>query len=265
MVKKESYPQGAPTWMDLMTTDPEAAKNFYGGLFGWEFEDMPMDSPGVYTMARIEGDDVAGLGSQPPEMAGMPAVWSVYLAVDDVDAATAKVEEAGGKVAVPAMDVMDQGRMAMMTDPAGATVGLWQAGKQHGAKRKDEPGAFTWNELLAPDFAAALPFYRAVLGLDVQEIPMGDGSTYHCFVADGQQVAGAMAPPMPDAPPHWHVYFHVDDVDATAAKADELGGSVVAPPFEVEGIGKFAVLSDPQGGVFSLMTPAEMAEQPAEA
>ncbi len=261
MAKQETYAQGAPTWMDLMTTDPAGAKSFYGGLFGWDFADMPMDTGGVYSMARIEGDDVAGLGEQPPDMAGMPAMWNVYLAVDDVDAAAGKVEESGGTVQMPPTDVMDQGRMAFVADPAGAMVGFWQAGKQHGAARKDEPGAFTWSELLAADFAAALPFYRSVLGVDVQEIPMPDGSTYHALLAGGQQVAGAMAPPMPETPPHWHVYFHVDDVEGASKRAEELGGSVVAPPFEVEGVGRFAVLADPQGGMFSLMTPAE---QPAQ-
>ena len=113
-----------------------------------------------------------------------------------------------------------------------------------------------WHELLAADYAKALPFYEEVLGVEVEEVPMGEGPAYHCLVADGKQVAGAMAPPMTELPPHWHVYFNVTDVDESCRVAGELGGTVVAPPFDVEGIGRFAVLTDPQGGMFSLMVTA---------
>ncbi len=153
---------------------------------------------------------------------------------------------------MPPTDVMDQGRMAIVTDPAGATVGLWQAGKQAGAQRHDEPGAFAWNELVAPKYVEAVPFYEAVVGVDAQTVPMGD-MQYAMFTVDGARVAGAMPPPTPETPPHWNVYFNVDDVDAVCAKAEELGGTVAMPAFDIPNMARIAVLTDPQGGWFQLM------------
>lgn len=260
MTRHDSYDQGTPSWVDLMTTDPDAAKSFYGELFGWGYDDEPMPEGGAYHLATVGGDQVAGLGAQPPGMEGAPPVWAVYLAVDDLDAVTAKVPDAGGQVVMGPMDVMDKGRMAMVSDPAGAMVGLWQAGSHPGAQRKDEPGAMMWNELMAAEFDKAVPFYESVLGVGHQVVPM-PGMDYTLLTVGENQVAGAMAPPEPGIPPHWNVYFQVDDVDAACAKAQQLGGAVQAPAFDVEGVGRMAVLSDPQGGTFSVMTPAE---QPAD-
>lgn len=253
MPKFESYKQGTPSYVELMTPDQAAAKEFYGPLFGWELEDVPMGDSGTYTTVSIEGDAVAGISAHMPDLADHPAWWGVYLTVDDVDATTAKVEGAGGKIDAAPFDVFDMGRMSAIQDPTGARVNLWQAKANIGTERANEPGTPCWNEVLTPDVAAATTFYGDVLGVGWEEQPMEDGTPYTCMIVDGRQVAGAMPPPMDGVPPHWNVYFNVEDVDATVAKATSLGGTVVAPAFDVPGVGRMAVLSDPQGGMFNLM------------
>lgn len=253
MPRFEKYAQGTPSYVELMTPDQEAAKAFYGPLFGWEFEDVPMGDAGYYVAVAKEGDSVAGISGQMPGMEGHPAFWGVYLTVDDVDAAAAKVAGAGGEVEAEPFDVMDLGRMAAIKDPTGARVNLWQAGTTAGTVRANEPGTPIWHELVTADVATATRFYGDVLGVTWEEMPMGDGPAYTCLVVDGRQVGGAMPPPMEGIPPYWGVYFNVTSVDDTVARAAELGGSVVAPAFEVPGVGRMVVLADPQGGVFNLM------------
>jgi predicted enzyme related to lactoylglutathione lyase len=253
MPKFEKYAQGTPSYVELMTPDQEAAKAFYGPLFDWELEDVPMGEAGYYVAVAKEGDSIAGISGQMPGMEGLPAFWGVYIAVDDVDAVVAKVPDAGGSVEAAPFDVMDLGRMASISDPTGARVNLWQAGATIGTVRANEPGTPIWHELVTPDVATATGFYRDVLGVSWEEMAMEDGPAYTCLVVDDRQVGGAMPPPMEGIPPYWGVYFNVESVDETVARATELGGSVVAPAFEVPGVGRMAVLADPQGGVFSLM------------
>ena len=253
MPKFEKYAQGTPSYVELMTPDQTAAKEFYGPLFGWELEDVPLGDAGTYVAVAKEGDSVAGISGQMPGMEGHPAFWGVYLTVDDVDAAAALVEGAGGKVEAEPFDVMDLGRMASIQDPTGARVNLWQAGATIGTVRANEPGTPSWNELITADLATATKFYSDVLGVGWEEVPMEGGQAYTCLLVDGRQVGGAMPPMMDDVPPHWNVYFNVEDVDATVAKATSLGGSVVAPAFDVPGVGRIAVLADPQGGMFNVM------------
>ena len=255
MPERTSYAQGTPNWVDLQTSNQESAKAFYSGLFGWTFDDQPMPEGQVYSMAMLGGHQVAAIAPQPPEMAsaGVPPMWNTYLAVDSVDDAVAKVEPAGGKVAMAPFDVMDAGRMAFVMDPSGAPVALWQAGQHIGAGLVNEPGTMVWNELITTDEGAAA-FYQTVVGLTTSTMDMGIGP-YTLFEAAGQMVGGTTAPQMPGVPNHWHVYFAVDDADATAAKAGELGGSVVVPPFDTP-VGRIAVLADPQGAVFSILKPA---------
>ena len=153
MPGRTSYTQGTPNWVDLQTTNQDAAKAFYSGLFGWTYDDQPMGEGQVYSMAMLGGHQVAAISSQPPEMAaaGAPPMWNTYLAVDSVDDATAKVEAAGGKVAMAPFDIMDAGRMAFVMDPAGAPVALWQANQHIGATLVNEPGTLSWNELITAD------------------------------------------------------------------------------------------------------------------
>jgi predicted enzyme related to lactoylglutathione lyase len=253
MVKIDSYAQGTPSYVELVTPDQEAAKEFYGQLFGWELEDVPLDGSSYYVAASKEGDAVAGIAGPMPGMEDHPAFWAVYLTVDDVDAAVAKVADAGGTVDAGPFDVMELGRMAAVSDPTGARVNLWQARATIGTVRANEPGTPVWNELVTPDVARATAFYKDVLGVDWEEMAMGEGPSYTCLVVDGRQVAGAMPPQMEGIPPHWNVYFNVEDVDATIEKATGLGATVLAPAFDVPSVGRLAVLTDPQGGMFNLM------------
>ena len=256
MPGRTSYTQGTPNWVDLQTTNQDAAKAFYSGLFGWSYDDQSMPQGAVYSMAMLGGHPVAAIAPQSSEMAaaGVPPVWNTYIAVDSVDEATAKVEAAGGKVAMAPFDVMDAGRMAFVMDPAGAPVALWQANQHIGAMLVNEPGTLAWNELITAD-PGAIKFYTDVLGLTTSTMDMGGGHGYTLFEAGGQQVGGSMAPPMPGIPNHWQVYFAVDDTDAAAAKAAELGGTVQVPPFDTP-VGRIAVLIDPQGAVFSVIKTA---------
>jgi predicted enzyme related to lactoylglutathione lyase len=256
MAKFEKYEQGTPSYVELTTPDQAAAKEFYGPLFGWELEEFPMGEAGYYVAVAKEGDSIAGISGQMPGMEGHPAFWGMYMAVDDVDATAAKVVAAGGKVEAEPFDVMDLGRMAAIQDPTGARVNLWQAGATIGTVRANEPGTPSWNELISPDLATAMKFYTEVLGVGWEKQEMEGGMDYTCLMVGGRQVGGAMPPMMEGVPPHWNVYFNVDDVDDTVAKATSLGGSVVAPAFDVPGVGRIGILADPQGGMFNVMTPA---------
>jgi predicted enzyme related to lactoylglutathione lyase len=258
MPTRDSYAQGTPNWVDLQTTDQPAAKAFYTGLFGWSYDDQPMDGGAVYAIAKLGDASIAAIAAQSPELAdaGAPPMWNTYLAVDSVDAATAKVGPAGGTVAMEPFDVMDAGRMSFVMDPSGAAVALWQAGQHIGSGLVNEPGTVIWNELITDD-PGAVSFYEQVLGLTAATADMG-GNKYTLLQVAGKEVAGTTQPQMEGVPNHWHVYFAVADADATAARITELGGSVMVPPFDTP-IGKMAVVTDPQGAVFSLFqasTPA---------
>ena len=204
------------------------------------------------------GAPAAAISTQPPEMAaaGAPPMWNTYLAVDSVDEATAKVEAAGGKVAMAPFDIPEAGRMSFVMDPSGAPVALWQANQHIGATLVNEPGTLNWNELVTSD-PSVFPFYANVTGLTTERMDMGEGEPYTVFKAGEAMVGGSMPPQMPGVPSHWHVYFGTDDADATAARAAELGGSVIVPPFDTP-VGRIAILSDPQGAMFSVIksTPA---------
>jgi predicted enzyme related to lactoylglutathione lyase len=256
MPVRTSYAQGTPNWVDLQTTDQAAAKAFYGSLFGWTYDDQPMPPSGVYSMAKLGEDNVAAIAPQSPELAaaGAPPMWNTYLAVDSADDAVSKVEAAGGQVAMAPFDVMDAGRMAFVLDPTGAAVAFWQAGQHIGASLVNEPGTLAWNELITTDPAAAAAFYGQVLGLTTSVIDLGAGD-YTLLEVNGQMVGGTTTPQMPGTPNHWHVYFAVADADASVAKVTELGGSVLAEPFDTP-VGRMAVVTDPQGSVFSLFQAA---------
>jgi predicted enzyme related to lactoylglutathione lyase len=259
MPERSSYAQGTPSWVDLPTTDQNAAKAFYAGLFGWTYDDQPMGEGAVYSMAKLRGHDVAAISPQPQELAaaGAPPMWNTYITVDSADGAAAKIGAAGGKVAMEPFDVMDAGRMVFAMDPGGAPVAFWQANQHIGASLVNEPGTVTWNELITTDPSSA-KFYEQVAGMTTSTMDMGQGE-YTLFNVGDQMVGGTTPPQMTGIPNHWHVYFAVDDADASAAKVTELGGSVMVPPFDSP-VGKIAVVQDPQGAVFSIMTPAGQPE-----
>jgi predicted enzyme related to lactoylglutathione lyase len=257
MAKIESYVQGTPSWVELVTPDQGASRDFYGSLFGWSFDDHDMGEMGHYYIGTVEGDEVAGVSGQMPGMEGHPAFWGVYLACDDVDATTAKVEAAGGKVEAGPFDVNENGRMSALVDPTGARINLWQAKETIGTQRANEPGTPIWNECMTPDIPRAVAFYAEILGMGTEAMEMDEGSYTVLTDVNGRQIGGAMNPPMEGVPPHWNVYFNTADVDASVAKTLELGGTVVAPAFDVTGVGRMAVLADPQGAMFNLMAGAD--------
>jgi predicted enzyme related to lactoylglutathione lyase len=257
MPNRDAYEHGVPNWIDLSTTDVEGAKAFYTALFGWEADDLPGDRGVPYTMFRKDGRSVAGGGPMQPDLAkqGVPPMWKSYVNVDSVDDTVAKVVAAGGSVTVPAMDVMSEGRMAFVTDPSGAAIGLWEPRDHKGAQLVNEHGTLTWNELMTDDLDSAKAFYSAVFGWVAQTDQMPDGRDYTTFKVGDDLAAGMMAktPDMEPMPDVWGIYFAVDDCEAAVAKAVELRGTVVAAPFDTP-IGKMAVLADPQGATFALVS-----------
>ncbi len=252
MVERAGYVEGTPCWVDIGTPDVQAAGAFYHGLLGWEIEYGPAEM-GHYSMARLRGHDVAALADQ--QVPGVVA-WTTYLAVADVDATVAKVVPAGGTVVAPPMDVMTFGRMAIVADPGGAVVSLWQAGEHRGAGLVNEPGSLCWNELTTRAVDESLAFLAAVVGVHGHKIDAGGMEYYELQLPDGTTIGGLM--PMigemwpAELPNHWMVYFAVVDTDASAAQCVALGGAVAVPPTDIPP-GRFAVLNDPQGGYFSII------------
>ena len=250
----KEYPDSVFSWVDLATTDPDKAKDFYHGLFGWEFEDRPTDMGTVYSMCQIDGKNVAGLGPLSPGMEeqGVPTVWSSYVNHRDVDAVAARVTEAGGTVTLPPMDVMDSGRMCLAMDPTGAPFGVWQPKSHIGAQYVNYPNTLVWNELQTRDPEAAQKFYDAVFDWTYKV----DENGYVMCVAGERIQAGIIKMDEnwgAEVPPNWSVYFLVEDVDAYAEKTISLGGNVLTPPTKAGEMGRFAVIQDPQGGIFTVM------------
>jgi uncharacterized protein len=268
MSERTEYAPGTPSWVDHASADPRGAAEFYGALFSWQTEDrMPPGSDGEYHMATVRAKDVAALGSDPVE--GAPARWNTYITVASADDAAAAVKDAGGQVMMEPFDVMDAGRMAVCADPAGAAFMVWEPGESIGAELVNEPGALSWNELTTNDIDGSQRFYGEVFGWQTTAMDLGD-SAYTVWHPGG--VAPATGPQeeggngiggmilnanWPEGtPPFWLVYFSVDDADATVAKAEEFGGSVIAPPFEAGDVGRIAILADPQGAVFAVIQMA---------
>jgi predicted enzyme related to lactoylglutathione lyase len=246
------YAPNTPRWTDLGTSDLEAAKRFYGELFGWRAESMSMEEAGGYTIFHQGDKSICGAG--PLMREGQPTAWMTYVYVDDLDATALAVGEAGGSSLVPPMDVMEVGRMAVFMDSTGAVVAAWQPKLHTGADLFNEPNAMCWNELASRDVEASKQFYKAAFGWEGTTEPFGP-TTYTEFKAGGATVAGMreMGPQEPaEVPPHWLVYFAVADCDAIAAKVRELGGRVLSEPMTIPP-GRFAVLSDPQGGMFAVI------------
>lgn len=242
------YPHGTFSWVDLQTTDLAGAKAFYGGLFGWTLNDAPLPDGNVYTMVSQDGKDITGMGQLPEGMA-IPPHWNSYVTVADLDATTAKVAELGGTVIEQPFDVLDAGRMSLIQDPTGGMVALWQTVNHPGSGIFNVPGALSWNELLTNDIDAAKAFYTALLGWTTET----DENGYTMWANNGRPNGGMMAisPEMGPMPPHWMVYFAVEDVDATAEKTKELGGTVHNGPFDIGAAGRIAIIGDPQGAVFT--------------
>jgi len=271
--ERDGYITGVPCWIDTSQPDPEAAVAFYRDLFGWEFEDvMPPDSAGKYFIARLRGGDVAAVGSV-PEAAPPMAMWNTYVWVDSADQAASKVLAAGGKSLMDPFDVMDAGRMAVFADPEGAAFCVWEAKQHRGARIVNEAGSLNFNGLNTRDVGGAKSFYGSVFGW--RTLPLPGGAEMWTLPGYGdhleelhpgirKQVAEVGGPAgfedvvasinpipgdQPDVPAHWSVTFATDDADATAAKASELGGKVIVPPFDAPWV-RMTVIADPQGATF---------------
>jgi hypothetical protein len=237
-----------------MVPDRKKAMDFYGALFGWDLAEGPEET-GFYTIATLDGRMVVGLMQCMPGQEAAPSVWTTYLAVSDLDKTTAAATEAGGQVMAPPMDVMTQGRMAVLTDPAGAVFGLWQAGDHKGMQVANVPGAVTWNEGMSRDFSAAKAFYGKVFGYGFDDMS-APGFSYAVLTVGGQPVGGLgeLGEDIPaEVPAHWGLYFAVADTDATVAKVAELGGTVTIPAFDSPQ-GRMAAVTDNQGAAFRVIT-----------
>ena len=295
MPERDGYIPGVPCWVDVSEPDPEAALDFYGGLFGWEFEEtMPPDVGGNYLIARHEAQStsifdtsgekrsgmVAAIASI-PEGAPRVAMWNTYFWVDSGDEAASKIRDAGGAVVVAPYDVLNAGRMAHFADPEGATFRVLEAKEHRGAQLVNDPGAVVFNGLNTRDVDGAKSFYGSVFGWETAGIGGGaEGWTLPGYgdwlerehhpelrkqmaaagAPDGfEDVVGGIIPipaDQPDTPPNWSVTFATADTDATAAKAAELGGSVIVPPFDAPWSTptytiRLTIVSDPQGATFS--------------
>ena len=258
MSERTSYAPGTPCWVELGTPDIEASAAFYKELFGWEVPELPNSAElGGYRRAKLNGDDVAGVA--PLMQEGQPPAWSTYVSVADADATIAVAREAGAVVHVEPMDVMGFGKMAMFADPVGGFVGIWQPGEFAGAERVNEVGCLSWNELGTRDVAASRKFYEAVFGWEVEEQEMGEDGTYYVWKAGDAAVGGMfdMTGFVPEeVPPHWLVYFSVEDTDAAAKTLQGAGGEVVNGPMDSP-YGRFAVVADQFGAVFALIEATE--------
>lgn len=248
----DRYDHGVPSWVDLGTPDIPAAIQFYSGLFGWQIEQGPPEAGG-YSMCLLRGKPVAGLG---PQMNPGPPYWTTYVTVDSADDAVARATGAGGKALMEPMDVMDVGRMAIIADPIGAVIAVWEARAHIGAEIVNEVNSYSWSELVTTDTEKSKEFYGAVFGWGSQTHGEGSPMAYTEWKVGDRSVGGMMQkPPMMPAevPPHWGVYFSVDGTEAAMDKVKELGGQVIMGPMDVEP-GKIAVVADPHGAVFNIIT-----------
>jgi predicted enzyme related to lactoylglutathione lyase len=252
----DKYEEGVPSWVDLGTSDIEGGIRFYGELFGWEAPQLAPEAGG-YRVCTLKGRPVAGLG---PQMNPGPPVWATYVNTADADAAAARLTGHGGAVLAGPFDVLDAGRMAVLADPSGAVISVWQPNSHQGAGLVNEPGTYAWSELVATDVEGALSFYPAVFGWTAEILPPGGESVQYVEWKLGDRPVAGMLPKPPtipaEVPAFWGVYFAVADADAAVEAVTRLGGQIVMPAADIEP-GRFAVVSDPQGAIFNVMALRE--------
>lgn len=252
MITTDHVP-GTPGWIDLGSPDVAASAAFYGSLFGWGFQPAGPEA-GDYGFLQLDGRTVAAVG---PLDAGAVSAWTVYFGTDDVEATTKAVEQAGGTVRFGPCDVFGEGRMAGFTDPGGAEFAVWQPIATTGFDLASVPGSLSWTELYVPDPDAARSFYRSVFGWRDQEMPFGDVTFIVISPAEGENAdLGGIMPLQEGDRPHWLPYFEVPSCATTTALAEQLGAGVLVPATEVPGAGCYAVLTDPHGARFAIITSA---------
>lgn len=261
MSEVTSLAPGTPSYIDLATSDLDAAKSFYTTLFAWDTEDSPLPYGGVYTSFSKNGKTVAGGYSMSPEMVdmGVPPHWATYVTVANADATAKAVTAAGGSLITQPFDVMTAGRMAVAKDPTGATFSVWQPNESIGSYLVNEPGTLIWNELQTSDTAASEKFYGDVFGWKAHTSVMPTGE-YTSFMLGERPVAGMMEirPEWDPIPPNWSIYLAVEDFDVAIEKVIALGAAPAMEPMDVPGVGQFVLLQDPQGAMFFVMsTPGD--------
>lgn len=253
MAHVDKHAPGDFCWLELATTDQNAAKQFYGSLFGWVPNDMPMGPDSFYTIFRLSGRDCAAGYKLTAQEQGVPPHWNLYISVENADAAQAKAASLGARVEAPAFDVFDAGRMSVLQDPTGAHFTVWQAKRNTGVGITGEPGAFCWADLSTNDPERGKKFYSGLFGWNIA--PGEKDPSGYLHINNGGHFIGGIPPAHvrnPNAPPHWLVYWYVADVDASAAKAKELGATLYVPPMSIEGVGRMAIMADPQGAVSAI-------------
>ncbi len=249
----DRYDDGVPSWVDLGSPDLANTRKFYEALFGWNCPEGPPEAGG-YAVCDLGGKTVAGLG--PQMQPDVPPTWMTYVNVDDADATVAKVKAAGGALLVEPMTVMEAGRMAILADPLGAVIGLWQPNQHTGAQLANEANIYCWSELITTDLEKSKEFYKAAFGWDAEDQgPPGGPPAYTEWKVGGRRIGGMMLKndDMPaEMPPNWGVYFAVTDTDAAVAKIKDLGGALFFGPNDIEP-GRFAVVADNVGAVFNVI------------
>ena len=251
MAERTKYAPGTFSWTDLSTTDQEGAKKFYSGLFGWDAEDQPVGDGMTYSMMNIGGKPVAGISLQ-NEMQrqfGAPPAWNSYVTVESADAAADRANKLGANVIAPPFDVMDVGRMAVIQDPQGGFLMVWEPKLHIGSAIVNAHGALSWNELATADLDASADFYRELFGWKAE--PFEGMAFPYRIIQNGDKSNGGIRPSQENEPTYWLVYFGTDDIDASLAKATELGGTTLMGATDI-GMGTIAIVQDPQGAVFAL-------------
>jgi uncharacterized protein len=259
MTNIDRHTPGSFCWIELNTTDQSAAKNFYSSLFGWAPEDSAMGPHDFYTTFKLEGRAAAaGFTMRVEQRAqGVPPHWGIYIEVENADAAVTKAKQLGGNVLAPAFDVMDFGRMAVIQDPTGAHFCVWQSKSHHGTQIAHLHGTLCWADLSTADPKRASDFYSGLFGWQFMRDEKDPSGYLH--IKNGEHFVGGIPPAaqrQPGAPPHWLAYFQVDDVDATASKAKQMGANLYLPAMSMEGVGRMSVIADPQGAVFAVFKSA---------
>ncbi len=246
MGSRTSFPEGTFSWVDLATTAVDGARDFYTALIGWVGDDEAGGS-----MLRLDGSLVAAIFplSEESRAAGTPSSWTSYVTVADVDAVVARAVELGGAVSRDPFDIMDVGRVALIQDPQGAVVALWQAGTHFGAERVNDVGCLCINELVTSDLDAARAFYEQLFGWTTGLVDTGPGGPTLVWVHNDGTLNAHMS--VEPGPPHWRPYFSVASTATTVAQLEQLGGSVLAGPFPIPD-GSIAVVCDAQGAEFAL-------------
>ena len=251
MAERTKYAPGTFSWVDLNTTDQDGAKTFYGGLFGWDADDQAVGDGMTYSMMSIAGKPVAGISLQGEmqRQSGAPPAWNSYVTVESADESVDRATKLGANVRAPAFDVMDVGRMAVIQDPQSGFVMVWEPKLHIGASIVNTHGALSWNELATPDLDASAAFYTELFGWQVE--PLEGMEFPYRIIQNAGASNGGMRPSQANEPCYWLAYFGTDDIDASLGKSTELGGTTLVGSTDI-GMGKIAILQDPQGAVFAL-------------